>query len=132
MCWSSTNISCQRLAWSQSSRRFLDGLGFALFVFVLLSGNGGVVFEPLTPAGNCDGLGMVQKAIQNRARRGHIAQKFSPLLQWPVTGHDGGPVFIPAHNHFEEMLAGVSRQLFRSKLTDVQCEIADDRFRLRG
>ena len=36
---------------------------------------------------------------------GHIAQEFAPFLQRPVAGHDGGPVFIPAHDHFKKMFA---------------------------
>jgi hypothetical protein len=40
---------------SHSSRRFCGrrfvGLGFGFFVFILFPGNGGVVFEPVTPTG---------------------------------------------------------------------------------
>jgi hypothetical protein len=67
------------------------GLGFGLPIFVLLSGNGGVVFESVTPSGNGNGLGVVQETIQDRAGCGHVAQEFAPFLQRPVAGHDGGP-----------------------------------------
>jgi hypothetical protein len=33
------------------------------FAFVLLPGDGGVVFETITPPGNGNGLGMVQETI---------------------------------------------------------------------
>jgi len=52
---------------SHSARRFCGqrfvGLGFGLFVFILFSDNGGVVFEPITSASNGDGLGVVQERI---------------------------------------------------------------------
>jgi len=71
------------LARGPGGRRFV-GLGFDLFVFVLFSSNGGEVFEPVAPAGNGDGLGMVQETIQDRASGGDVAQKSAPFLQWPV------------------------------------------------
>ena len=40
---------------------------FAFLVFILLSGSGGVVFEPVAPTGDGDGLSVVQKTIQDRA-----------------------------------------------------------------
>jgi hypothetical protein len=77
-----------------------------------------VVFEPIAPPGNGNGLGVVQKTIQNRASGGHVAQKFAPLLQWPVAGHDGGPVFIAAHDPLKKMLAGVLGQLLQAKIVN--------------
>jgi hypothetical protein len=59
----------------------------------------------LTPPGNGDGLGVVRETIQDRASRGHVTQELSPFLRWPVAGHEGGPAFIPAHDHFKKMLA---------------------------
>ena len=75
------------LARGPGGRRFV-GLGFGLPVFVLFSGNGGEVFEPIAPAGNGNGLGMVQETIQDRSGGGNVAQKLAPFLQWPVAGHD--------------------------------------------
>jgi hypothetical protein len=52
---------------SHSARRFCGrrfvGLGFDLFVFILFSGNGGVVFESVTAPGHGSGLGVVQETI---------------------------------------------------------------------
>ena len=53
------------------------------------------------------------------ASSGHVAQKLAPFLQWPVAGHDGGPVFIPAHDHFKKMLAGVLGQLLQAKIVNL-------------
>src|SRR6266700_696119 len=50
------------------------------FVFVLLSWNGGVVFESVTPPCNGNGLGVAQATIQNRASGRHVAQKCAPFL----------------------------------------------------
>jgi len=62
---------------SHLARRFCGrkfvGLGFGLLVLVLLPGNGGVIFKPIAPAGNGDGLGVVEETIQDRAGGGHIA-----------------------------------------------------------
>ena len=65
-----------------------------------------------------NGLGVVQKTIQDRARRWHVTQELAPFLQRPIAGHDGGAIFIPAHDHIEKMLAGVPRQLFEAKIID--------------
>src|SRR5688572_17183453 len=62
----------------------------------------------------------MQETVQDRARSWHIAQKFAPLLQRSVAGHDGGPVFVSSHDHFEKMLAGVPRQLFEAKIINDQ------------
>src|SRR5664280_3859886 len=48
-------------------------------VFILFSGNRGVVFKPIAPPGNGNRLGMVQETIQDRAGRRHVAQKFAPF-----------------------------------------------------
>jgi hypothetical protein len=45
--------------------------------FYPFSGNGGVVFEPITPPANGNGLVIVQETIQDRASRRHVAQKFA-------------------------------------------------------
>ena len=78
-----------------------------------------MVFEPIAPPGNRNGLGVVQETIQDGASGGHVAQKFAPFLQGPVAGHDGGPVFIPAHDHLKKMLAGVLGQLLQPKIVNL-------------
>jgi len=63
---------------SHSARRFCGrrfvGLGFELLAFILFSGDGGMVFEPIAPPGNGNRLGVVQAAIQNSTRGGHVPQ----------------------------------------------------------
>jgi len=53
-------------------------LGFALFIFILFSGNGGVVFKPVAPPGNGNGLGVVQETIQKSHRRWAKSPKSLP------------------------------------------------------
>ena len=79
-----------------------------------------MVFEPVTAPSNGDGLGVVQETIQDRAGGRDVAQKLAPFLQWPVAGHDRGPVFIPAHDHFKKMFAGVLGQLLQPKIVNNQ------------
>jgi hypothetical protein len=65
------------------SRSFV-ALGFGGLGTVLFSDGGGVVFEPVTPPGNGNSLGMVDETIQDGARSKHVAQEFTPFLQRPV------------------------------------------------
>jgi len=66
------------LARGPGGRRFV-GLGFSLFVFVLFSGNGGGVFEPVTAPGNGDGLGAVQEAVRDSTEPARCAEDQLPL-----------------------------------------------------
>ena len=79
-----------------------------------------MVFKPVAPASNGNRLGVVQETIQNRTGSGHVAQKFAPFFQWPVAGHDGVPVFIPAHDYLKQMLPRVLGQLFQSEIVNYQ------------
>jgi len=46
---------------------------------------------------------MVEEAIEDGTGRGHVAQEFAPVLDGAVAGHDGGTVFVTAHEHFQEV-----------------------------
>lgn len=46
---------------------------------------------------------MVQEAVNDGVGRRHIAQVFAPFFQRPVTGHDGGTIFVAAHDHFQQV-----------------------------
>lgn len=81
-------------------QKFVE-LGLGLLAFVLLSDNGGVVFKQVTPSGNCNRLGMVQKTMQDGTGSGHVTKNFAPFLQWPAVVHHGGPVYMPAHDQLK-------------------------------
>ena len=55
-------------------------------------------------------LQVVEEAIQDGTGGGHVAQELTPVLDGAVAGHDGGAVFVTAHNHFQEVFAGVFGQ----------------------
>src|SRR5438876_11113374 len=76
------------------------------------------VFDAVAAAGNGDNLGAVQKAVEDSAGSGNIAQELAPFFERPVAGHDRGAVFITAHDDFEEVLAGVLGQRFKSHVID--------------
>ena len=61
-----------------------------------------MVFEPITPPGNGNNLGVVKETIQDRTSRGRVAQESVSVLQWPVAGHDSGAVFISAHDDLKK------------------------------
>ena len=48
----------------------------------------------IAAAGNRYDLNVVQEAIRDGARRGHIVQKLAPFFQRAVAGHDGGAVSV--------------------------------------
>ncbi len=43
-----------------------------------------MVFEPVAPPGNGNGLGVMQETSRDRAGGGHAAQKPAPFLKGPV------------------------------------------------
>jgi len=68
------------LARGPGGRRFVR-LGFDLFVFLLFPGSGGMIFEPIAPAGDGNCLSMVQEAIQDRSHEmgSLLSSSLSPL-----------------------------------------------------
>jgi hypothetical protein len=62
---------------------------------------------------------MVQQIVQYRAGRADVSQELAPFLQWPLAVHDGGPVFIPAHDHLKEVLAGTLGQLLKPEVINL-------------
>ena len=49
---------------------------------------------------------------RNRSRIAPAVGTFAPVFQGPVAGHDGGTVFVAAHHHFQQVLAGLFGQGF--------------------
>ena len=60
----------------------------------------------------------MQEPVENGPGGGHVAQKFAPFLQRAVAGHDGGTVFVTAHDDFQQILAGVFGQLFETHVVN--------------
>ena len=93
----------------------LVGLLGRFFLFGLA-----LIFEAVAAAGDGDGLGVVEEAIQDGTGGGHVAQELAPVFDGPVAGHDGGTVFVAAHDHFQEVFAGVFGQGLESHVIDDQ------------
>jgi hypothetical protein len=67
---------------------------------------------------------MVQEAVQDGSSRRHVGEQLAPIFQRPVAGHDRGTIFVTAHHHFQQILAGLFGQCLESHVVD------DDQIRL--
>jgi len=61
---------------------------------------------------------MVQEAVEDSACGGHVAQELAPVFKRTIAGHDGGAVFVPAHDDFQEVFAGVGGQRFEAHVVN--------------
>lgn len=61
---------------------------------------------------------MVQEAVEDGAGRRHVGEEFAPVLQRAVAGHDGGAVFVTAHDHFQQILPRGLGQGFEAHVVD--------------
>ena len=89
-----------------------------------LSGHRSLVFEPVAPARDGDGLGMVQETVQDGRGAGHIAQELAPFFDGPVAGHDRRPVFVTAHDHFQQVFGAVLGQTLESHIVNNEQALA--------
>ena len=60
----------------------------------------------------------MEEAIEDGAGGGHVAQEFAPVFERPVAGHDGGAVFVAAHDDFQQVFAGVFGQGLEAHVVD--------------
>ncbi len=77
-----------------------------------------LVLEPVAATGDGDGLSVMEKAVEDGAGGGHIGQELAPVFNGTVTGHDGGAVFVAAHDDFQEVFAGVLGQGLEAHVID--------------
>ena len=61
---------------------------------------------------------MVQEPVNDGPGSGHVGKQLAPFLQRAVAGHDGGAVFVAAHNDFQQVFAGVFGQLFEAHVVN--------------
>ena len=76
------------------------------------------VFESVALAGDGDDQRVVQETVEDRRGSGHVLQQLAPVLGRAVAGHDGGFVFVPAHDDLEEVLPSMFGQLLESHIID--------------
>ncbi len=50
---------------------------------------------------------MVQKAVKDGTGRRHVTEQLAPVLDRTVAGDNGGAVFVAAHDHLQQIFAGV-------------------------
>lgn len=81
-----------------------------------LGGRG--VFQPLAFAGDGDYLRVVKEAVEDGTGGGDIVEQFAPVFQRRVAGHDRGGRFVAAHDHFEQILAGVLGELLEAHVIE--------------
>jgi hypothetical protein len=101
------------LARGPGGRRFVG-----LSAFLVFLGDRRRFLEAITFAGDGDDLGVVQEPVDDGPGGGHIAEQFAPFFQWSVAGHDGGTVFVTAHDDFQQVFAGVFWQLFQAHVVN--------------
>ena len=80
--------------------------GFGLWRCALVH----TVLEPIAASGYGDDFGVVQQSVEDGAGGRHVAKELSPFLDGPVGGHQGGAVFVAAHEYLQEDFAALGRQ----------------------
>jgi hypothetical protein len=78
------------------------------------------VLEPVTAPGHRDDFGVVEQPIEDGAGGRHVAKELSPFFDGTVGGHQGGAVFVAAHDDFQEDFAAFGRQDLESHIVDEQ------------
>ena len=76
--------------------------------------------QAIAPAFHLDDLGVVEKAIQDGRGGRNIVEEFPAFFDGPIGGHQGGTVFIAAHDDLQEHFPGFGREDFESHVVDLQ------------
>jgi len=56
----------------------------------------------------------MQEAVDDGSGGGHVTEELAPFLEGSIAGHDGGAIFVAAHNDLQQVFAGVFGQLLES------------------
>ena len=57
-----------------------------------------------------DDFGMVEESVENGGCCGDVVEEFAPFFDGAVGGHEGGSVFVTAHDQLQEYFPGLGRQ----------------------
>ena len=95
------------------ARRFCGRRFVRLSAFLVFRIHGWRFFDAIAFAVDGDDLGVMQEAVDDGSGGGHIGQELAPFLQRPVAGHDGGLVFVTAHDDLQQIFAGVFGHLLQ-------------------
>jgi hypothetical protein len=80
----------------------------------------GTLLEPIAAPGYGDHLGVMEKSVEDGAGGRHVAKELSPFLDGTVGGHQGGAVFVAAHDDLQEDFAALGWQDLESHIVNEQ------------
>ena len=79
---------------------------------------GGALVEAVAGAGNGDDIGAVEESVEDGVGCGDVAEELAPFFDGAVGGHDGGAVFVSAHDDFQEDFAAAAGEIFEAHVVD--------------
>ena len=79
---------------------------------------GGALVEAVAGAGDGDDVGAVEESVEDGAGCGDVAEELAPFFDGAVGGHEGGSVFVSAHDDFQEDFAATGGEVFEAHVVD--------------
>ena len=70
------------------------------------------------PRAALDDVGVMEESVEQRGDGGVIPEEFSPVIDGPVRGEDGGGPFVAAHDELQEIFGGGVRELAHAEVID--------------
>ena len=74
--------------------------------------------EAVAGAGDGDDVGAVEESVEDGAGCGDVAEELAPFFDGAVGGHEGGSVFVSAHDDFYEDFAAAGGEVFEAHVVD--------------
>ena len=78
----------------------------------------GTVLEPIAASGDGDDFGLMEQAVEDGAGGRDVASGACPFVDGTIEGHQGGAVFVAAHDDLQEDFAAFWRQDLKSHVVD--------------
>ena len=72
--------------------------------------------EPIALAGHLDDRRVGEEAIENRGRRGHVAEEDAPILRRPIRRDQRRRRFVTPHKDLEEVLGRIRGELLHAEV----------------
>lgn len=74
--------------------------------------------EAVAGAGDGDDFGAVEESVEDGAGGGDVAEELAPFFDGAVGGHEGGAVFVSAHDDFQKDFAAARGEVFEAHVVD--------------
>jgi hypothetical protein len=74
--------------------------------------------EAVAGAGDSDDVGAVEESVEDGAGCGDVAEELAPFFNGAVGGHEGGSVFVSAHDDFQEDFAAAGGEVFEAHVVE--------------